>query len=250
VSGIVFLADAHLRGRSDPAQHALVEFLRALPARPGGVAVLGDLFEYFAGRNRRATFEYEPVLRQLERFAPFHYLEGNHDFDLCPRWLGLPPEFVHPGPACLALAGVRVLLRHGDRADPRDLGTRCLRGALQSAPLRWLRDRVLPDGSVFEFAMRFASFSRRNAWPGRGREAAELQAWMRRRMAAGGARIGIFAHTHQGLLRRVEEGLLANPGRAVPGGSYLELDGDRLCLRAFPGGEALHPGPLPLRPEP
>lgn len=248
MSSVVFLADAHLRGRDDRNQQALVEFLRSRPARPGGIVVLGDLFEFFAGNNRRAAAEYAPVIEALRRFAPFHYLEGNHDFDLCPEILSLPPQFVHPGPVCLSIQDVRLLLRHGDRAAPGDLGTRALRAALQSRALRWLRDRVLPDSGVFEFAMRFAKFSRRGAWPGRGREATEIQRWMRREMKARGARAGIFAHTHQGLLARAPEGLLANPGRATPGGSYLELASGHLTLRSFPEGDILHPGPLPLDP--
>lgn len=236
---ILVLADAHLRGRADPAQAEFVGFLER--ARPGlaGVVLLGDVFEYLAGPNRAALAAYAPVLEALGRLPEVHWVEGNHDFDL-PRALpALARLRIHPGPVRLSLQGLGCLCMHGDRMSPFDLGTRALRAALQSGPIRLLRDRVLPDEALLRLALGFARHSRERTWPGRGDEAAWLRRRARRELGRGGLQVVLFAHTHQALLERWPEGLLANPGPARSGGSYLELGADRLCLRAFPGGTRL-----------
>ncbi len=237
---VLVLADAHLRGREDPAQRELVRFLDTA-ARTGieGLVLLGDMFEFLAGPNPVALQAFAPFLDALARVRPLHVFEGNHDFDLPTEAAGLRGAALHPGPATLELSGLRCLLLHGDRVSPFDLGTRLLRRALQSSPVRALRDRWLPPAALFRFALAFAGASRRRAWPGRADEAGWLRRRARRALQAGGLDAVLFAHTHAGLLEAWPEGLLANPGQARPGGSYLELEGRALRLRGFPSGRLL-----------
>ncbi len=239
----LFLADSHLCGSRDPNQRAMVEFLvrRGKQCR---LVLLGDIFEFLAGRNRAAESAYAPVLEALAGFAEIDLLEGNHDFDLSPEITGLGRARIHPGPALLEIDGRRVLAVHGDRSSPFDLGTRLLRRFLQSAPTRYLRDRVLPQEWLFRFALRFARVSRWKSWPGRSQEAAHSLRQALSLARRHRARLAVFAHTHHPLLRREGRLVIANPGMAVEGGSYLELGGGRISLRAFPGGEILSPGPL------
>jgi UDP-2,3-diacylglucosamine hydrolase len=248
VCPVLFLADAHLRGPEDPNQPALIEFLDRRAAPGCGLVILGDLFEYLAGANRAALAAYRPVLERLGRFDPLVYLEGNHDFDLAPSLPGLERAVLHTRPAAARLEGLRCQLLHGDRVDPLDIGTRVLRAALQSKLLRIARDRLLPDGLVFRVALQYARLSRGHSFPGPAHETQVLRSWARRIVAAGPIDAVIFGHTHQALLEPLPGGALANPGRALPGGSYLELTGRTLSLHRFPTGELLPPGPLTLPP--
>ncbi|RLB56228.1 MAG: hypothetical protein DRI34_09450 [Deltaproteobacteria bacterium] len=241
---VIFLADAHLRGPADTNQQCLLEFLEAQTADV--LVLVGDMFEYLAGRNYAAEDAYRPVLEALARFPRLHFFEGNHDFDLSPEIPGLGSCRLWPGGGLLTLDDRHVWVTHGDRASPWDLGTRLLRQALQSRPLRLLRDRVLPQSWLFRFALEFAGWSRRGFWPGRQQEAvhARRRAW--RQGLAAGAQAVVFAHTHVALLQRAGPLLLANPGPAVRGGSYLELAGGVFSLRSMPDGKILPPGELEL----
>lgn len=241
---VIFLADAHLRGPADPNQHCLVEFLKT---RPADVLVLvGDMFEYLAGRNHAAERAYRPVLEALGMLPTVHIFEGNHDFDLSPDIPGLGHCQLWPRGALLNLAGRRVWVTHGDRASPWDLGTKLLRRALQSPPLRWLRDRGLPQSWLFRFALEFAEWSRRGLWPGRQQEPLHARHLAWRQGVACGAQLSVFAHTHIALLQRTGPMLLANPGPAIRGGSYLEFSAGALTLRRMPDGQLLPPGTLEL----
>jgi UDP-2,3-diacylglucosamine hydrolase len=235
---VIFIADAHLRGRSDPNQQALVEFLSQDP-RPGGLVILGDLFDFLAGNNRVAVEAYRPVLEAFEPWAPVHYLEGNHDFDLHPDVFSPGTVMIHPGPVTLELGGLRIRLLHGDRTSPTDLGTRMLRRMLQSTPIRFARDRLLPDSAVFSLAMAFAVLSRRSTWPGRANESQAAFSAARRQLESHRADAVVFAHTHRALLEQVPSGAIANPGPAVVSGSYLRLENRDFSLHRFPDGARL-----------
>jgi UDP-2,3-diacylglucosamine hydrolase len=244
---IVFLADSHLRGPNDPNQAALVHFLENLEPAPGGLVILGDLFDYLAGFNRAAEAAFRPVLHALGRFAPFHYVEGNHDFDLSPLVYGLGAAQIHPNPVTVDLHGSVVRLFHGDRTSPTDLGTRLLRRALQSAPLRFARDRLMPDRVAFRLALAFATVSRRQTWPGRANESSSARLRALDELSEPGVQAVIYAHTHNPCLEETADGLIANPGPAIPRGSYLRLHRQTLSLHRFPDGPVLPPGPVRLR---
>jgi UDP-2,3-diacylglucosamine pyrophosphatase LpxH len=244
---VIFLADAHLKGQDDPNQSEFLDFLERLDPLPGSIVILGDLFEYFSGRNRAAEDAYRPVLQRLARFAPFHYMEGNHDYDLSSDILELAQLLIHPTPINTRLQRVTIRLTHGDRSNPFDLGTKLLRGCLQSGLVRWLRDSVLPHEWLFRFALAFARESRRHVWFGREHESR----WARRRalrdLRNHQVEAVVFAHTHEPLLERISDcRLVANPGQAIPGGSYLKLSNRTFSLHRFPNGELLPPGATTL----
>jgi UDP-2,3-diacylglucosamine pyrophosphatase LpxH len=244
---VIFLADAHLNGPRDPNQEALLAFLNRIEPIPGSVVILGDLFEFFSGSNRTAEAAYRPILQRLASFAPFHFIEGNHDYDLSPKIPELARWRIHPGPIDTSVQGVSVRLMHGDRTNPFDLGTRLLRGCLQSMPVRWLRDSVLPQEWLFDFALAFARQSRKRVWLGRAHE----DRWARRKalreLQRHPVEAVVYAHTHLALLERLSSGgVLANPGQAVVGGSYLKLSNRTFSLHRFPEGDLLPPGAITL----
>jgi UDP-2,3-diacylglucosamine pyrophosphatase LpxH len=233
------LADAHLRGASDPEQGVMVRFLQTWQPRCHALVLLGDFFEFLAGENQAAIRSYRPVLERLGGFAQLEYVEGNHDFDLSTAIPGLTHARIHAGPVDLHLGGLACRLLHGDRSSPTDLGTRLLRAALQSSLIRRARDSWLPHRPVFEFALAFAWASRRFAWPGRAHEDEATRSRALEELEPGGRQAVLYAHTHKPLLERTDRGLLANPGEARTGGSFLLLSGRTIGLRRYPSADLL-----------
>jgi hypothetical protein len=121
-----------------------------------------------------------------------------------------------------------------------------LRTILQSTPIRFARDRLLPDAAVFRLALAFATISRRKTWPGRANEDLAALREAKLQLEKYKAHAVVFAHTHQPLLKRMPGGLIANPGPAVPAGSYLKLEDQTLSLHRFPDGQLLAPGEMHL----
>jgi UDP-2,3-diacylglucosamine pyrophosphatase LpxH len=230
------LADAHLRGAEDEAQGLMVDFLDRWRRMGPALVLLGDFFEYLAGENRPAIEAYGPVLDALGEFERLEIVEGNHDFDLSTHMRGLGRARIHPRSTVRTLAGLRCRLLHGDRASASDWGTRALRAVLQSKGLRFARDRLLPQGALFRFALAFASFSRRHNWPGRQDESNATRMLAATELARSKADAALFAHTHKPLLERTPDGILANPGEARHGGGYLFLSAGWIRLHRFPDG--------------
>ncbi len=233
------LADAHLRGPADPRQAEVLAFLHRWESRCDELVLLGDFFEFLAGDNRAAAAAYRPVLEQLGRFTRLEIVEGNHDFDLSCRLPGLARARIHPGPVDLSLCGWRCRLLHGDRTLDADRQTRALRAVLQSGPLRLIRDHLLPDGLIFRFALAFAEYSRRRPRTGRAGGLEAIHSRAEAELSRSGADAVLFAHTHASLMQPCEAGLVANPGAAEPGGSFIQVRVDRIQLCRFPDGESL-----------
>lgn len=241
---ILFLADAHIRGPDDPRQSVMEDFLLAKQSPNTCLVILGDFFDYLAGPNQAAACAYAPIIEALKKYAPYHYIEGNHDFDLSKKILGENEVLVYPGQSTLLLHGFSIRVFHGDRTCPTDIGTKVLRRALQSNILRFIRDRLVPDRTSFRLALAFARLSRRKTWPGRSKEEELTRKLAINELMQFKTDIAIFAHTHQPLLEKTDQGVIANPGPAEPGGSYLTLENQVLSLHHFPEGHVLPPGPL------
>jgi UDP-2,3-diacylglucosamine hydrolase len=243
-SPFIFVADAHLRGPSDPNQKQWIRFLSRLQPSPDRLVILGDLFDFLAGSNRAAATAYHDVLSLLKNWGPFHYIEGNHDFDLSNETPGFKQAHFHRRPTILNIGGISCLLRHGDRLDPKDTGSRLLRRTLQSGFVRFLRDHLLPDAWVFRAGMKVSLMSRSRHQRLRERENNLLPTLAMQDLHNNGVQAVLFAHTHQALLRSVPGGIIANPGASILNGSYLQLEERTWTLRKFPDGDILSPGPI------
>ena len=79
------MADAHLKGLSDPEQKVVTSFFNSLSGIDR-LVILGDLFDFWADSNKVALREYKPVLDSLkalvDRGVALTYIEGNHDFNM------------------------------------------------------------------------------------------------------------------------------------------------------------------------
>jgi len=172
----VFLADAHLRQPSDDNYRALLAFLAAQEGRTDLLALVGDICEFLVGYPDTVFSPYVPLFEALARLehsgTQIVYVEGNHDFHLEPSFRSRFPCRVLPDGGAVELDGRRILLVHGDLANPADHGYRLLRGVLRSAPTRLLI-RLLPAAWTWGIAERMSQTSKRRRndksrrWPAR-----------------------------------------------------------------------------------
>ena len=237
----IFLADAHLTGRQDPNQRELVSFLISLASRkpaPGHVFLLGDIFEFWIGRNLVADYEYSPVVTALRRLqecgCTVSFIEGNHDFflgaSLGDDW-GIS---VYHQSADLQLDGRRIYLAHGDMVKTSDLRYRILRFFLHNQIILSLVNN-LPPGLVWKTAYRLARLSRKHNYPPEKNPLRPAFLDFSRQKIREGFNVVILAHSHQAEIVKLQEGGIsgtyANPGDWLGGKSYLSWQDGSLELR-------------------
>jgi UDP-2,3-diacylglucosamine hydrolase len=219
----LFLSDAHLISRREPGYEAVMRFLEGLegPGRasagrhaPGGgqrcdaLFLAGDFFDFWFGREGRIFPEFVPVIQRLaalrDQGVRIGLCEGNHDFFLGDYFAGTLGMEVYPEWADLALDGKRVLVSHGDAADPSDAGGALLRRMLRSRFLYGLQ-RVLPAPFVWR-AARLASLTSRRV----SGEMEDSIVGGLRRFALGKFEEGydavVCGHSHRPVIERYETG--------------------------------------------
>ncbi|MBL0172343.1 MAG: UDP-2,3-diacylglucosamine diphosphatase [Gemmatimonadaceae bacterium] len=227
------IGDAHLGVATPEAERALLDFLRALPARARSLVIMGDLFDFwFAWREAmpRRGFRVLAAIADLrDAGVEVLWIGGNHD---C--W---------GGDALMAETGVHytlepwrdqigewpVLLAHGDGlrlkedAPYRRLRT-VLRHPLSIRAFGWLH----PD-----FATRVAVSSsdtsrhRRAGDEGRGLLAIATPSLE----SVDGPQLVIHGHSHVPTLQPVGRGWYANAGAWYLDRQFLRID-DRSITRA------------------
>ena len=136
-AAVALLGDAHLRDGTGQVA-AFVRFVDDLPRDIGTLAILGDLFSVFIGRDELLEPHHRQVLAALRRARArgcgVLYVEGNHDFDLARMLAGDACDAVAGAALDLNLAGRRVHLAHGDRINRRDRQYRAWRAVSKSRP--------------------------------------------------------------------------------------------------------------------
>jgi UDP-2,3-diacylglucosamine hydrolase len=141
------------------------------------------------------------------------------------------------------IAGKRILLCHGDLADPKDYGYRFLHWALRN-PVTAAAVSLAPPSLAMAFA-RMASDQSRAYASGRGERLTALFRERAKRAIADGCDAAIFGHSHWPVLETVDvsgrSGTFANCGDWVEHFTYLRFDGTRFTL------ENATPVPKPSR---
>lgn len=237
----VFLADAHLRDPADVNYRMLLRFLAEQEGRCDLLVLLGDICEFLVGYPNTVFPPYVQLfeaLAQLERTGTrLVYVEGNHDFHLAPYLDRHLPCRLYPNGGDINIDGRRVLVVHGDLANPADRGYRLLRAILRSSVMRLLL-RLLPAAWTWRIAERMSLASKR----GRNnrsqhRPAREiLLPYARERLAEGYQAI-ITGHFHQPFHEQLEAGELIALGDWIDQYSYAVWeDGGFQLLRYSPPG--------------
>ena len=230
----LFIADAHLRHPEDANYRALLAFLDAQAGRLDLLALLGDIFEFWAGDRGVIHPSYRPLLTSLERLSNsgtrLIYVEGNHDFDLGRQFSEKLGCLVLPDGGTIELDGLNLYLAHGDLANTEDRGYRLLRRLLRTRFLRTLI-RHLPIDWVMAIALRSSRRSRnqhsqsKKRWP-----AHEILLPYASQILTSGCHAVLTGHFHQPFHQQLEHGDLYALGDWITQYSYLLYENGRFEL--------------------
>ena len=224
------LGDAHLREDDDEGA-AFVRFLDSLPREIGTLAILGDLFSAWIGREELTRPHHAAIVEGLRRLrrrgCRLLYVEGNHDFFLRRMYATDPFESMDETGLDLRLAGRRAHLAHGDLVNRRDHQYRTWRAvsknrlafaAFNLIPLR-RRARLVDD---LERRMATTNMKARAGFP-----MEECLAYARTRLRLG-IEILVFGHFHEERRIVVEDGGRRGTVYVLPawraGHRYLRID--------------------------
>ena len=162
---IIFISDTHLQGLADENQQTLVDFLDQIKEDTNLLVILGDLFDFWMGDNKKAFEQYRPLLNKLlelkEKGIGIKYLEGNHDFFLGSFFSRDLKAEIYPDFLEMELEGKRIYLAHGDLVDSEDYRYRAFRIFLRNKLVFYLL-RTLPDTVAWKLANKFSRTSREN----------------------------------------------------------------------------------------
>ena len=221
----LFLADAHLENPSDPNYRALLDFLHTRTGRLDLLALLGDMFEFWAGDRSRLHADYRPLIEALEELVradtQLVCVEGNHDFDLGRQFTVRLGCRVLPDGGTIEMEGKKIFLAHGDLANPDDRGYLFLRRLLRGPVMRGLI-RHLPISLVLAVARLSSRESRAGAEQSRHQwQAREILRTYARLQLAAGHQVVITGHFHDPFRERLAEGELIALGDWIEQYSYL-----------------------------
>jgi UDP-2,3-diacylglucosamine hydrolase len=220
----VFIADAHLLDPAEANYRALLDFLAEQEGCTDLLVLLGDICEFLAGYPHTVFPPYVPLMEALNRLqrggTRLIYVEGNHDFHLEPGFRNRFPCQILPDGGTIELDGERILLAHGDLADPTNHGYRLMRGLLRG-PLVRLLIRLLPVAATWWIGEHWSRSSRcRRNDKSRQKPARQILIPFARARLAEGARAVVTGHFHQPFHEQLETGELIALGDWITQYSY------------------------------
>jgi len=232
----IFVADAHLRKPGDLNYLVMLDFLEEQRGRTDMLVLLGDIFEFWIGKNKVAA-DHAPLVDALERLhqqgTKLVYVEGNHDFHLGPVFTEQLACQVFPDGGSIELDGKKVYLAHGDLANPDDTGYHRLRSFFRSGLVRFLI-RALPDVLLRSIASRAGSLSKknyggqRNNWPAR-----KLLIPFAETFIATGHQAVVTGHFHQPFHEKLGDGELIALGDWITQFSYAVYENRGFSLTSY-----------------
>lgn len=237
----MFISDVHLHGVDDPRTGPFAEFLLSFIGKVDAMCLVGDLFDFYYGFKSVVYWQHLPAL------AAFHelkksgmklvFIEGNHEFRIAEAMRGAFGMETFIGEGEVRIAGKRILLCHGDLADPKDRGYRLLHWALRN-PVTAAAASLAPP-SLALWVAQLASDQSRAYAGGRGEKLTRIFRERAKTAIADGFDAAIFGHSHWPVLETIEvpgrSGTFANCGDWVEHFTYLRFDGTTFTLeRATP----------------
>ncbi|MBY0370621.1 UDP-2,3-diacylglucosamine diphosphatase [bacterium] len=142
----IFLSDVHLKDGNSVKTQLVIRFLQQVASGFEQVYILGDLFDVWPGTTAYQLERYKPVLEALGELVrgghQVHYLEGNHDFRLGEYFRDTLGVKVYPDAIEENWNGRRILMVHGDLANPNEKGAKALRSLLRADLLHFVLTRI------------------------------------------------------------------------------------------------------------
>lgn len=155
---LVALSDIHIRATGDAGAQCLEQFFaHPLTQSASHVALLGDIFDLVAGNHAAYLERWGSVFERLREFCEagktVYFAEGNHDMHLerlfrsaSRRWSPAAADrlVVLPTELTLEIAGLRVLISHGDEYNQQDTTYLKYKRFIKRPTLRFVADFVMP----------------------------------------------------------------------------------------------------------
>jgi len=218
-------SDAHLGAAPRGMERDFQRWLETAATDAALIFLNGDLFDFWfewgsvIPRGHTRTLS---LLRTIvDAGVPVHLMGGNHDW-----WGGsfLTEEIgvvFHPAPVRMKMAGLDVLLAHGDGLGQGDLRYRALRWILRGTAVPTLFRWIHPDLGT-ALARRVSRTDSKRSDPAADARSSALELWARQALGEDPSLdLVVLGHTHQP--RRVE---------VTPGRFYLNA-GDWLRHRSY-----------------
>jgi UDP-2,3-diacylglucosamine hydrolase len=121
----IFVSDVHLREASAATADAFLDFLHDTVSGVPALYLLGDLFEYWAGDDDIGNAFHWRIASSLKALADsgtaLYWIAGNRDFLVGEGFARTAALTLLPDPHMIDLAGLSILLTHGDASCTDDL---------------------------------------------------------------------------------------------------------------------------------
>ncbi|MDR2727718.1 MAG: UDP-2,3-diacylglucosamine diphosphatase [Chitinispirillales bacterium] len=238
---VYFVSDAHFGVGVKPPDYR-VELFRELTARmckrASDLFIVGDLFDFWIEYRFAIRPDYFPVLHELCRLVEsgvkVHYLAGNHDFALGPFLEKTAGLSIYHDALDIELQGRKVHLCHGDGILSR--------GLRYSLSMLFLRNKLFqkiykilhPDIGV-AFGIYCSKFHRKYSELRLTPDVIEkYRRAARQKMKQKKSDLVIFGHTHNGEIRKFDEGEYCNTGAWMNHYNYAVMCDGKIELKTFP----------------
>jgi UDP-2,3-diacylglucosamine hydrolase len=233
----MFLSDVHITPAVPARMTAFLDFLLRERAHLKTLYILGDLFEFWLGRQHLRLPDYQVTLRVLREMArsaiDIYFVHGNRDFHVDSSFQRSTGVKVLGESAEIELTGRKALLLHGDMLCANDLHYHSYRRFVRSPVGKSLfRAMPLPAKTLVAKCMTLASH-----YSGSTRNGGQRSLSRRKIMDIfrDGYELVICGHVHQpGETKWVVEGrerMLYVLGNWYCRGAYLEFDGKNFCMK-------------------
>lgn len=236
-----FISDAHLypSWKDHPGRASLHCFLDDLAGKdPGGLWILGDLFDYWFEYRDHMPAGYTDTLRLLrdlgEKGWKTRFIPGNHDW-----WCGehlresSGMEIIRRTIHVETIQGHRCLMAHGDGLGTGDTGYRLIRPVLRANLMRALFSTVHPTLGTW-LATRFSNTSRRILRTQVDTIPEYLSSWVKQQRQSG-VNLVITGHTHCPSLADLGGIEHASLGDWISHFTYLTIRGGEISLNEYEG---------------
>lgn len=138
----LFVSDVHLQASLPRTADMFLRFLHEEATRTARLYVLGDLFEYWAGDDDLDTPFHRQIVDALAEVANrgvrIGWIGGNRDFLVGEAFARAAGMQLLPDPFVAELAGMRIVLTHGDLQCTDDVAYQAFRRQVRDP--QWQRD--------------------------------------------------------------------------------------------------------------
>ena len=131
----LFISDLHLQPSTPRTEQAFLAFLRRQARQTPKLFLLGDVFETWAGDDDLATSWNQAITDALRAVSDagveIGWISGNRDFLVGDSFAQAAGITLLPDPYVITLAGLRIVLTHGDALCTDDVGYMAFRAQVR-----------------------------------------------------------------------------------------------------------------------